>query len=61
MSMGSELIKNADEPPLTFSAIVAKLDGQMARDGYTRKRRARPARPYPIKLEDRATRTKAPG
>jgi hypothetical protein len=28
-----------------FSAMVAKLEGQMAREGYTRKRRVRPARP----------------
>ena len=48
-------------PPLTFSAIVAKLDGQTARDGYTRKRLVSPARPYPIKLVERATRTRSLG
>jgi len=47
--------------PLTFSAIVAKLDGQTARDGYTRNRLVRPARPYPIKFVERATRTKIAG
>jgi hypothetical protein len=47
-------------PSLTFRAIVAKLDGQTARDGYTRNRLVIPARPYPIKLVERATRTKPP-
>ena len=46
---------------LTFSAIVAKLYGQTAREGYTRNRLVRPARPYPIKLVERATRTKISG
>jgi hypothetical protein len=61
-SVGSELIKNTDAvPPLTFSVTVARLDGQTARDGYTRNCRVRPARLYPIKLVDRATRTTSPG
>jgi hypothetical protein len=42
---------------LTFSVITAKLDGQIARDGYMRNLRVRPARPYPIKLVDRVRRT----
>jgi hypothetical protein len=59
---GSEFIKDTGRvPSLTFSAIMAKFSGQMARDGYTRNRRVRPARPYPVKLVDRATRTKSPG
>jgi len=59
---GLGIIKDVGEyPSLTFSAMVAKLDGQTARDGYTRNRLVRPARPYPIKLVERATRTKVPG
>ena len=58
---GLKIIKDIGEySSLTFSAIVTKLDGQTARDGYTRNRLVRPARPYPIKLVERATRTKVP-
>ena len=46
---------------LTFNAITTKLDGQMARDGYTMNRLVRPARPCPIKFVERATRTKILG
>lgn len=38
-----------------FSAMVAKLRGQIAAEGYTRNLLERPARPYPIswKLKER--------